>query len=281
MKSAILSICVLFLLSGLQLNAQVQTPALSPSSELTQMVGLTEVSIEYSRPAARGRTIFAANGLVPFGSMWRTGANAATKFTFSKDVEIAGEELEAGSYAVLSKPTAEEWTVMFYNYESSSWPSYTEMEPVATVTAQTEKNADMVESFTIDISDIDINSANINMKWENTMVSLPLAVNTEAQVQESIESTMAGPTTNDYYAAAQYYQSTGQNLETALEYVQKVNTDNPRFWTLRLEATILADLKKFDEAIAVAKKSKEMAMEAGNQDFVRMNEKSIETWEQM
>ncbi len=165
----------LFALAPLFLAAQ-DAPAPSPASEVSQVVGLTNVTIAYSRPGVKDRTIFAADGLVPFGEIWRTGANAATKITFDKDVEVGGKALSAGSYAILSKPGAESWEVMFFPYESGSWMSYVDKNPAATVTAEAHSMDVFVETFFIDINNIRDDSATIDIVWENTYVSIPLSV---------------------------------------------------------------------------------------------------------
>lgn len=272
------ALLVLFALASLPAIAQIRTPAPSPSAEIEQMVGLTEVSVEYSRPGMRGRTIFAADGLVPFGEVWRTGANAATMIEFSTDVTVAGKMLDAGSYAILTKPMADQWEVMFFPYESSSWTSYTDMEPAATVTAEVMEYPMTVESFTIAFGDLKMDGASLMMMWENTAVSLPISVEVDEMVMADIDRVMAGPSTNDYYNAASYLLQTEKELDKALEYIQKANASAERYWMVRTEALILEKLGRKTEAITAAKKSLELAKEAGNNDFVRMNEKSIKEW---
>ena len=272
---------VLALLLTFSMYAQISTPAPSPSATVNQAVGLTEITVEYSRPSMKGRTIFAEDGLVPFGSMWRTGANSATKITIGQDATIGGVEVAAGSYAVLTKPMAKEWTFMLYNYEGSSWGSYREKEAAATFSAATKSTGMPVESFTIAVNNLTDNSATLDFAWENTMVSVPVEVPVHEQVMAAIKRTMAGPSANDYFRAASYMHDSGTDVETALSYIQKANdTDEPRFWMVRREALILADLGRKQEAIAAAKRSMALAKEAGNEDYVRMNEKSLAEWEQ-
>jgi hypothetical protein len=281
MKQLLWTLCAVLLttMSTTQLNAQIETPAPSPSSKLTQDVGLTEVTIEYSRPGVKGRTVFAKDGLVPFGKPWRFGANAATKFTFSKDVKVGGVDMKAGSYAVLAKPDAEEWELMFFNYESGSWSSYLEKDPAGVVKATPREGNHPVESFTLSVDDLKNDGAKITMHWANTMISLPLSVGTADQVQASIDRVMNGPSKDDYYAAASYYLSEGKDLKQAKEWIEKATTgDDPKFWQVRRKALIYAELGMKKEAIAAAKQSMELAQKAGNEDYVRMNKKSIAEW---
>ncbi|MEL7421750.1 MAG: DUF2911 domain-containing protein [Bacteroidota bacterium] len=267
------------LLLTISMYAQINTPAPSPSASIEQAVGLTEIAIDYSRPSMKGRTIFAEDGLVPFGSMWRTGANAATKITIGQDAKVGGVEVEGGSYAVLTKPMASEWTFMMFPYEGGSWGSYREKTPAATFTVATKSTAMAVETFTIGVNNLSSNGATIDFMWENTMVSVPVEVEVHEQVMADIQRTMAGPSANDYYRAASYIHDADGDMDMALEYIQKANdTDTPRFWMVRREALILADMDRTQEAIAAAKRSLGLAQEAGNEDYVRMNEKSIAEW---
>lgn len=259
-------------------NAQIQTPAPSPTAEMKTRVGLTDVTLVYSRPSMKGRTIFAADGLVPFGSVWRTGANSATKLSFSDAVKLGGQALKAGDYALLTKPDANEWTVMVFPYESTNWAGYPEKTPAATFTVKPEKLGNRVESFTMDINNYSNDGAHIELMWDMTKVSLPLSVEVDGKVMAAIDRMMAGPSANDLYAAASYMHDTGKDLNKALEYVQKANAMSPQFWTLRRESLILADMGKKAEAINVAKKSLEMAEKAKNDDYVRMNKASIAEW---
>lgn len=258
---------------------QIRTPAPSPSAKVHQTVGLTDVSIEYSRPSAKGRTIFAADGLVPYGKIWRTGANSISKITFSDDVTVGGKKLEAGSYGILTKPGASEWAVHFYSYDGGNWGSYVEKTPAAAVMVTPSKTSDMAETFTLSVDHVSMDGAHFVIAWENTKVAVPIEVNVDEQVMANIERVMAGPSTADYYAAGDYMFSAGKDLNKALMYVQKATkVDNPRFWQVRKEALILAELGRKADAIAAAKKSLALAKEAGNDDYIRMNEKSIKEW---
>ncbi|MEZ4984680.1 MAG: DUF2911 domain-containing protein [Saprospiraceae bacterium] len=258
--------------------AQIKTPSASPSAEVKQGVGLTDITINYSRPSAKGRTIFAADGLVPFGEVWRTGANSVTKITFGDDASIGGEMVKAGAYGLLTIPDAKEWTFMLYPYESSNWSSYVEKDAVAKFMAPVSMGP-ATETFTIAVNNLTDNSATIDFSWEKTLVSVPVKFEVHDKVMENIKRVMAGPSANDYYAAANYLHTSGADLNQALEYVQKATAgEKPAFWMVRREALILADLGRKQEAIKAAQRSLELAKAAGNNDYVRMNEKSIAEW---
>lgn len=261
------------------LFGQFSTPSASPAATVIQTVGLTQVIVEYSRPSMKGRVIFGEVGLVPYGNVWRTGANSATKIEFSEDVKVAEHDLKAGAYAVLSIPGSEEWEVMFFPYESSNWGSYPEKTPAAAVKVTAGSTSSAYESFTIELANLSNDGAHLVMKWENTKVAIPIAVHTQKQVASSFERMMAGPSNSEYYNYGVYLAENGGDLDQALEYVQKVtNTDNPMYWQKRQEALILAKLGKNNEAIAAAKVSIDLAKKAGNEDYIRMNEKSIAEW---
>ena len=260
-------------------NAQINTPRPSPNSTLKQDVGLTEVTIEYSRPGRKDRTIFAADGLVPFGKFWRLGANSATKLIFGDDVKLGGADVKKGEYAVLVVPGATEWKVNLYPYESSRWSTYVEKEAVVSFMAKAHKIGATIETFLIDINNIKTSSATLDFVWESTYVSIPLEVEVDTRVVKDIKRTLSGPSGNDYYTAASYYHEKGENLEEALEWIQKATkVKEPKFWQVRREALILADLGKYPEAITAAKLSLDLATTAKNDDYVAMNKKSIAEW---
>lgn len=261
-------------------TAQIMTPSASPSSTVKQTVGLTDFIIEYSRPSKKDRDIFAADGLVRFGDIWRTGANTATKFSTSDDIMINGKKLAAGDYTVLTIPNANEWKFHFYPYESGSWSSYVEKEPylITSSVPQTE-DMTMMESFLITFDELRNTSAKLWFIWDNVAVPLNVQVMVDDRVMKNIETTLAGPTKNDYYAAASYYHDSGKDLNKALDWINKATEgDDARFWQVRKKALILADMGKKKEAIDAARESMKLAKAAGNDEYVRMNQESINEW---
>jgi hypothetical protein len=266
--------------ASLAINAQIKTPAPSPSSKLEQKVGLTTVNLDYSRPGVKGRTVF--GDLVPYGKLWRTGANARTKITFSDDVEVDGKPLKAGTYAIFTIPGEDTWDIIFYtDYEGGGAPAELDESKVAArVTAKTNPIPFNVETFTIDINNITNNSATLEFIWENTFVAVPFTVPTDKTVMAAIESTLNGPGFNDYYAAATYFLSEGKDIAKAKEWIDKAMSmnDNPRFWQLRQQSLIYAKAGDKKGAIALAKKSLEAAEKAGNADYVKMNKDSLKEW---
>lgn len=160
----------------LQLNAQ-EKPAPSPLGKVYQRVGVTDVEVEYSRPGMKGRSIFTADGLVPHGKLWRTGANRASKITFSTDVMIGGKTVPAGTYAIFSIPAAGKWTVIFNsNPDQGGTGNYEESKDVVRVTAETQTLPFSVETFTMGINNVQPTSADLLIYWDTTLVSVPISV---------------------------------------------------------------------------------------------------------
>ena len=275
------------LLSGLLLfccafmTAQIQAPAASPSGKIEQKVGLTDVSVEYSRPGMRGREVF--GDLVPYGEIWRTGANANTKITFSDDIMINGKELKKGSYSIYTIPNEGSWEVMFYN-TTDNWgvpQDWDENKVALKTTAEVEELPFEVETFTIFINDLTNDSAVLEFIWEDKVASVPFSVPTDPKTMASIERVMNGPTANDYFAAAAYYHDSGKDLQQAHDWITKATemAGDPAFWMLRKKSLIEADMGNKQAAIATAKKSLAAAEKANNADYVKMNKESIAEWE--
>lgn len=269
-------VCATFVVSF----GQIKTPAASPACKMTQTVGLTDITIEYSRPGVKGRTIF--GDLVPYDKIWRFGANQATKMTFSTDVNIGGQDIEKGTYAVLATPSKSSWSIMFYPFEASGFGGYVEKTPAATAVARTVSMNESVESFMITVDNLRDNSADLLILWDKTMAMLPITVNARDMVQANIDKVMAGPSAGDFYNAAGFYLNEGKNLDKALEWMNKsIEMGNDRFWTQRRKSEILAGLGKYKEAIAAANVSLKMATEAGNNDYVKINNNNIAKWTKM
>ncbi|GAA3618247.1 DUF2911 domain-containing protein [Flavivirga jejuensis] len=281
MKNLLL-IALVFTFS-LNVSAQVKTPQPSPFGKLEQKVGLTDVALEYSRPNMRGRTIF--SDLVPYGKLWRTGANARTKITFSTDVTIDGQALKAGSYSIFTIPNAESWDVIFYgDGKESGTPKDLDAKHVAAKTnVKVYKLPMKIETFTISFDDLSNNGASLGMMWEDVYVGVKFEVPTDEAVMASIKDVMSGaePGSGDYYSAAVYYLQEGKDINEAKVWIDKaidMTKDKPRFWMLRQQSLIHAKAGDKKGAIAAAKKSLAGAEKAGNADYVKMNKESLKEW---
>lgn len=280
MKKVLFLTLALVLSCGvISLQAQIRTPAPSPAATVTQTVGLTDITVEYSRPGKHDRDIF--GGLVPYDEVWRLGANAATKITFSEDVMFGGQEVKAGAYAMLAKVGKSSWTLMLYPHTTGNFGAYLEgdVEPIK-VMAETATMSDAhIGNFMIAFDNVTADGAAIWFGWDNTFALAEIKTHTKKAVEESIAAVMAGPSAGDYFGAAAYYASEDQNLEQALEWINKsIEMGNERFWVLRQKSLIQAKLGDKAGAIASAKRSLELATEAKNNDYIKMNEASIKEW---
>jgi tetratricopeptide (TPR) repeat protein len=270
---------ILIIISGFAFG-QIETPQPSPLAKIEQVVGLTDVAITYSRPAVRNRSIM--GDLVPFGEMWRAGANADTTIEFSDEVTIGGQKLASGKYAVFIRPGESMWEIFFYTKTyNGGLPDEWDPKAVALVVESTVDILDKsIESFTISIDNLHQNGATLNFSWENTQASLEFSVPTEAKAMASIDKTMKGtPKSRDYYNAAVYYREVDKDLNKAKKWIAKaIEMDDGKYWMYRQQALILKALNETDAAIEASKTSLKLATEAGNQDYVRLNTKAIAEW---
>ena len=266
-------------------SAQVRTPQASPAAHIEQTVGLTDVKVEYSRPSAKGRSVYGE--LVPFGKLWRTGANANTVITFNQDVVIAGKTLARGSYALYTLPKADSWDIIFYT-DTNNWglpEKWDDKKEALRTTVKPEFLNRSVETFTIGINNLDNDYAFLELAWEKTMVALKFEVPTRNMAMGSIETAMAGPSGNDLFAAAQYfYQSNGDQqkaltwINLAIEKMAKENNGEAPFYALRQKSLIQAKIGDKKGAIETAKQSLAASERANNADYVKMNKDSINEW---
>lgn len=255
--------------------AQIKLPAASSAQKVTQGLGINDVQLTYSRPSMRGRKVF--GGLVPYGEVWRTGANNVSAITFAESVTIAGQEVPAGTYGILTIPNKSEWTIIL-SKNSQQWGSYSYSEDEDqlrfTVTPTTLSEA--VETFTIDFSDVTTNSLRINIAWENTKVGFDVTVDQDAAIMASIDEAMKGEK-KPYFPAAQYYYNNDKDINKALEWVneaEKANDKAPhiKYWKARIQ------LKAGDKAgaAATAMRGVEIAKAAGNSEYVKLNGEVLE-----
>ena len=277
MKKLLLLVAAVVMSFSLQ--GQISTPQPSPFSKIHQVVGLTDVSLEYSRPSMRGRTIY--GDLVPFDKIWRTGANARTKITFSDDVKVGGKTLKAGTYAIFTKPGTSSWDVYFYTETGGGGTpqNWDESKVAAKINVPVYSMPENVETFTMGIDDLSNNGASLGMMWEKTYVAVPFEVPTADKAKKSIDAVMSGPSANDYFSAALYYLQEGLDLNMAKKWIDKaVSMNDKAFWMSRQQSLIYAKLGDKEGAIKAAKKSLADAKAANNADYVKMNMDSLKEW---
>lgn len=258
MKYITLALLMITGLSTMSFAQGLKLPALSPTAKISQQFSVSEIEIEYSRPSARGRKVF--GDLVPYGEVWRTGANASTKLTVGEDFNIGGVDVKAGKYSFYTIPGAAEWTIIL-NSDLGNWGAmgYSTDKDVARFKVKPSVINNMTETFTIEVGDITFNTCNIVMKWENTKVVVPVKVNNADRIAKDIVKNVENPSI-PYYQAASYYYETNQNLDKAFEYVSKaLESRTDAYWMWHLKAKIASKLGKKDDAIAAANKAMEVS----------------------
>ena len=272
------SLLVLIMAAGL-CTTQAQTlkiPAPSPSQTIKQAFALSDVTVDYSRPGAKGRVVY--GDVVPFGKVWRTGANGSTKFTFGDDVKIEGVELKAGTYALYSIPNKDSWDLMFYKdlNLNGNVNDYKAENEVIRVKVKPSQLPMFVETFTINFADVKSNSLVVELIWENTRVAFNVTEEIDTKIMKNIETALAVDS-RPYIQAASYYYEADKDQKKALEWANKAIEQNPKaFWAVALKAKIQLKLNDKKGATESANKVIELAKEAKNDDFVKIAEKIID-----
>ena len=254
------------------LFAQVNTPKASPLAKVSQSVGLTQIDYEYSRPSVNSREIFGA--LIPFGKVWRTGANAATKITFSTDVTIDGKKLNKGTYALYVKPNKNNWEIIFYS-EIGSWglpPVWDSTKVAVSSIVNVVNELKSTETFTISLNDLKYESVNLKFEWAKTSANINIQLPTVDMALKSIDKTMSGPSESDYLSAATFYLEQNIKLDTALVYVKKAIAlkGEDVYWMLRRQALIEQKLGDIKSALVSANRALIAAQKSGNAEAVQM-----------
>lgn len=266
--------------------AQLEIPAASPKSTVFQTVGLTEISVEYSRPSVKNRNIFGS--LVPYDKIWRTGADESTKISFSDDVLINSTTIKAGTYSLYTIPNKNYWDIIFYA-ETDVWGvprNWDENKVVLKTRVDAYNLTEPIKTETLQISFdyLSNDAAVMAILWDNTYVPVRITVPTTKNVMLKISEVLNNnPTFSDYYKAAVFMNDQKIDAKKALEYMELAmnSNENPRFWQLRQYSLILAENKLLKKAISVAKKSLKMAEKSGNENYIKMNKASIQNWKNL
>jgi len=262
--------------SGASLQAQqLKVPAPSPLQTVKQAFALSDISIEYSRPGVKNRVIF--GDIVPFGKVWRTGANGATKITFGEDVKVEGNAIPAGTYALYTIPNKDSWEIIIYKDLTlgGDVANYKKENDLAHFTVKPKALNDKVETFTINFTDITPGSLNIELTWEKTRVVLAVVSDIEPKIMKAIETNVVNDN-RPYFQAASYYYETDKDLVKASEWIDKAIANNPKaFWMVMLKAKIQVKQKDQKGAVVSAEKVIALATEAKNDDYVAQAQKLI------
>jgi hypothetical protein len=268
MKNLLLTIA---LAGSIAANAQITFPQPSPTASLSQNFATSKIEVSYSRPSAKGRKVY--GDVVPFGKLWRTGANGATTISFGEDVSVNGNEVKAGKYGLLSIPGEAEWTIILTkDLTVTSEGAYKKENDVARFAVKPTKLNYTVETFTIGTSNLKDKETNVDLTWENTNVSFTVTANFDERLSKQIEESMAKDT-RPYAQAATYYMENGKDLNKSLEWINKAIASYPKaYWNLLTKAKIQAGLKDYNGAMATSMESWTLAKEGGDDAYMKRNE---------
>jgi tetratricopeptide (TPR) repeat protein len=270
---------------------QLTYPKASPFAKIEQEIGLSNISVAYSRPAVKGRLIFGNDsdglpGLVPYGRIWRVGANEATKITFDTDVHVLGNTLQKGSYALYAFPSEKDWQIVFHK-NTTHWgdgrTAYDASQDALRVSVTPTKTIYYQENFSISFDSITHDSVNMIWQWANTKITVPIAVDTNSVMEKQIEHNLEkSPTAQTYYEIARYYQEQGVKTSEALEHVNKaLELGGETYYFYRIKSLLQAELGQYTAAILSAIKSRDISESLGKDEFVRMNQRNIKLWEKI
>jgi len=269
-----LTLAVLFFLCAFCVsNAQnLVTPQPSPSAEIKQNFGLSQIQVSYSRPGIKGRKIF--GDLVPYNKVWRTGANSATTITFGDDVMMGGTKIAAGKYGLLTIPNENEWTIIITKQTNvTNAAAYKQDQDVVRIAAKPFELPFSIESFTIDFGNVASDSCQLELMWDNVYVAVPITTDVDSKVMTQIKEVLENDN-RPYFQAAQYYIDNGKDLNQAVAWLDKAIAQNPDgYFIYYQKARALAKLGKKQDALTASNKSIELAKAAKNDDYVALNEK--------
>jgi len=253
----------------------IKTPLPSPPQTIKQDFGVSSIELSYSRPGIKGRKVF--GDLVPYGKVWRTGANNATTLTFGDDVTVGGVKIAAGKYGLLTIPDKDNWTVIISKQVDVTNPAdYKQESDVVRVNVKPMVMKDKIETFTMQFANVKSSTCDLQLMWENTGLIVPISSDVESVVMKQIDDAM-NKDNHPYFQAALYYLNSGKDLNQALAWFDKAIEQQPDgYWIYHQRANTLAKLGRKDEAKIAAEKSIQLAKDAKNDDYVRLNEKLLD-----
>ena len=263
-------------------QSPLETPQLSPRGYVEQIVGVMNVSVSYSRTGMRGRKIF--GGLVPFGQIWRAGANEPTTLTLSDRAKLEGYDIPAGSYSLYTIPGEQEWTIII-NKKIAGFGQHDDKEDLFSFKVKSSRTSTPIETFTITFSDVSMNSANLELAWENTVVRFRVEFDVDSKVMPAIQKAMENPLADVaglYHQSASYYFTAKKDMKVALDWVNKsLEINRNPYFVWRLKSQIQAELRDYRGAVATAEIAGQKAREAGNHPVAKLIEEAIAQWGKM
>jgi hypothetical protein len=254
---------------------KVDFPAASPACTIKQRVGLTDVEVDYSRPGVKGRQIF--GGLIPFGQVWRTGANQATKIIFSTPVKLNGNDIPAGTYGLFTIPGKDEWTIII-SKGAEQWGAYkySDKDDLARFKVTPVALDHPIDTFTIEFNKIKDDGSSLNLLWDKTEVPIKLEVDVTKKLVSEIEAVMSSDEKKKpYFQSAQFYYNHGLDLQKASKWIDQAVAERDAHYIVFVKAQILAKMGDKAGAIAAAKHASELAAKADDSGYVKMSDDLI------
>ena len=277
------ALCLIISAISAQDNPKLKIPEPSPEAAFTQQLGTTEIQVAYARPLTRGRKIFGE--LVPFDSLWRTGASDCTTLSFNEDLTIGDKKIKAGKYALFTIPKANEWTIII-NADTSLHGSfgYDAQKDIHRFTVKSQKIAQFYEAFTIDVNDMNAKGEGfLNLMWENTMVKIPVKSPFNDNIIAEINKRLVENKEQNaelMFQAANYYYSTNQNLRQAADFALAAEKlDDSKVNYPNLAQKILADLKDYPAALAAAQRAIVLYEKKNNTTAIATMKKRMGEWQ--
>lgn len=264
------ALCMLIGLGNVSAQS-LKLPQASSGQTIIQDFGLGKITVNYSRPNAKGRKIFGE--LVPYNTVWRTGANSATTIQFTDDIELDGHKLAAGEYGLFTIPGKDEWTIVI-NKTAKQWGAYNYKaeDDVLRFKVKSTETREQTETFTIQFMNVLPASCDLQLNWEHTAVKIHLTTDVDSKVMASIDEAMKGDK-KPYSAAAQYYYDNNKDQKKALEWITEAEKTNEKSPSIKLwKARILLKLGDKKAALAAAKEGAKLAREQKNEEYTRLNE---------
>lgn len=259
-------------------DAQINMPQASPTQTIIQNFGMGKIELTYSRPSIRGRKLFGdMTELAPLGTLWRTGANDATKIVFDNPVTMGGKRIDSGTYAIFTIPGKKTWTVIINKGYDKSPFDYDSTLDVARFDAASSVISPAVETFTMQFSDLKPESCNLHLRWGTTDVMVPVSTEIKDKLRSQIEAALQGDK-KPYWQAANFYYELDKNYQKALENVNAALQGNEdAYYMYLLKAKIEKALGDKASAKASAEKCISTATAANNPDYVRQGKELIKT----
>lgn len=277
-NSRLMAVLLLITTFSLPNFAQSITPAASPKATLTQAVGVSEITVTWSRPGVKGRKIW--GGLIPFGEIWRTGANANTTIKFSDPVWINGKELPAATYGFHTIPGEKEWTLIISKDNNLAGSAgYKQENDAMRLTVTPKISAEHFERLMFDVVEVNDSTAEIMFAWDKLMVSFTVQFKTRALIADKVSKAFSWSTPLSY---ATYIMNNDMSTAEGLKWIDLSIAVQENYWNMRIKARLLDKAGKRGEAILAMDKAMRIAEGLSSAPFdIEDMRKMLKEWKNL